>query len=189
MPHILSRSDLDFLLFDLLDAEGLTAYPRFAEHSRESIGQVLDLAEQLAEDLFQPHAAKSDAQEPRFDGKDVHLIPEIKQALDAYVDAGFPGAGFDAELGGLQLPYTIAQAVAAIFYAANVATAGYPMLTIAAANLLQVHGSEEQKRRYLTPMVAGRFFGTMCLSEPQAGSSLADIRTKAVPQGDGSYRL
>ncbi len=189
MPHILSRRDLDFLLYDLLGAEDLTAFPRFAEHSRESMDQVLDLAEQLAEDLFQPHAAKSDAEEPRFDGQSLRMIPEIGQALDAYVEAGFVGAGFDVELGGLQLPYSVVQAVAAIFYAANVATAGYPMLTIAAANLLEAYGDDAQKRRYLRPMVAGRFFGTMCLSEPQAGSSLADIRTKAVPQADGSYRL
>ncbi len=189
MPNILSRRDLDFLLYDLLEAESLARYPRFAEHGRESFQAILDLAEQIAEEQFQPHAAKSDREEPSFDGARVTIIPEVKQALDAYVEAGFLGAGFDEDLGGLQLPYTLVQAVAALFYAANITTAAYPMLTTAAANLLAAYGDESQRERYLKPLVAGRFFGTMCLSEPQAGSSLADIRTRAVPQEDGSYRL
>lgn len=189
MPHILRRRDLDFLLYDVLQTEGLTAYPRYAGQGRADYDQILDLAEQLAETQFQPHAAKVDREEPHFDGERVLIIPEVKQALDAYVEAGFVGAGFDADLGGLQLPYTLVQAASAFFFGANVATAGYPMLTVAAANLLSVYGDEEQRERYLKPLVAGRFFGTMCLSEPQAGSSLADIRTRAVPQADGSYRL
>ncbi len=115
MPHVLRRRDLAFLLYDVLDAQSLTAFPRYREHSRESFDAILDLAEKLAEDHFQTHAARSDAEEPRFDGERVHIIPEVKQALDAYVEAGFLGAGFDAELGGLQLPFTLVQAVAAIF--------------------------------------------------------------------------
>ncbi len=189
MPHILRRRDLDFLLYDVLKAENLTAYQRFEGQTRADFDAILDLAEQLAEEQFQPHAAKVDREEPRFDGTRVHIIPDVKQALDAYVEAGFTGAGFDTDLGGLQLPYTLVQAASAFFFGANVATAGYPMLTVAAANLLSVYGNEEQRERYLKPLVAGRFFGTMCLSEPQAGSSLADIRTRAVPQADGSYRL
>ncbi len=189
MPHLLRRRDLDFLLYDVLEVEKLSRYSRYAEHSRESLSAILDLAEQIAEEQFQTHAAKVDRDEPHFDGEQVHIIPDVKAALDAYVEAGFLGAGFDQALGGLQLPYTFVQAIAAYFYAANVATAGYPMLTIAAANLLSVYGDAEQRERYLKPLVAGRFFGTMCLSEPQAGSSLADIRTRAVPQADGSYRL
>jgi len=189
MPHILRRRDLDFLLYDLLEVEALTAYPRFAEQNRETFDQVVDLAWQLAEDLFQPHAAKADAEEPHFDGETVHTLPEMKQALDAYVEAGFMGAAFDTELGGMQLPYTLSKAVSLVFYAANISTTAYAMLTIGAANLLAAYADAWQRERYLKPLVAGRFFGTMCLSEPQAGSSLADIRTRAVPQADGSYRL
>ena len=82
----------------------------------------------------------------------------------------------------MQLPVTVAQACLAMFNAANVSTAAYPFLTIANANLIEAFGSEEQKRQYLPPLLSGRFFGTMCLSEPQAGSSLSDIRTTAQPQ-------
>ena len=89
----------------------------------------------------------------------------------------------------MQLPVTVAQACLAIFNAANVSTAAYPFLTIANANLIEAFGSPEQKAKYLPHLLSGRFFGTMCLSEPQAGSSLSDIRTRAEPQPDGSYRL
>ena len=130
-----------------------------------------------------------DLNEPKFvDGK-VVMDERVGAALAAYREAGFFGAGFDQELGGAQMPETVRSAVGFIFSMANVATAAYPFLTTAAANLIDAFGSPEQKARFLKPMVEGRFFGTMCLSEPQAGSSLADITTKAEPQEDGSYFL
>ena len=189
MPHLINRRDLDFLLHELLDVGQLTQAPRFAMHDRATFDEVINAAQRLAEDKFQTHAAKLDANEPEFDGERVHLIPEVKEALDAYIEGGFLSAAFGTEHGGLQLPYTIAQAVGALFLAANPGTAGYPFLTAAAANLLRAHGTPEQQARYMKPMLAGRFFGTMCLSEPQAGSSLGDIKSRAVPQADGSYRL
>src|ERR687890_2884704 len=96
---------------------------------------------------------------------------------------------FDEDLGGLQLPHVVAQAAMAWLNAANVGTAAYPFLTMANARLLVAHGSAEQVDTFARPMVEGRWFGTMALSEPQAGSSLADITTRAEPQDDGSYRL
>ena len=98
-------------------------------------------------------------------------------------------AAQDFELGGMQLPWTVAQACFAWFNAANISTAAYPFLTVANANLIRTFGSEAQKQKYLPSLLSGRFFGTMCLSEPQAGSSLSDIRTTAHPNDDGSYRL
>ncbi len=189
MSHLINRRDLDFLLHEWLDVATLCERPRFAGHDRETFDAVVEAAHTLAADQFAAHAAKLDANEPTFDGERVHIIPEVKTALDAYVDGGFMGTAFDEADGGLQLPYTISQSVAALFTAANIGTAGYPFLTGAAANLLRVVGSPEQQRRYMQPMIAGRFFGTMCLSEPQAGSSLGDIRTRAIPNEDGTYRL
>lgn len=107
---ILSRRDLDFLLYEWLDVEELTTRPRFAEHSRETFDGVLDLCEQLAERYFAPHNKLSDAHEPRFDGTTVTVIPEVKQALEAFAKADLLGMSFDAELGGAQLPVTVAQA-------------------------------------------------------------------------------
>ncbi|NKZ10508.1 acyl-CoA dehydrogenase [Mycolicibacterium septicum DSM 44393] len=186
---ILSRRDLDFLLYEWLDVEKLTALDRFAEHSRETFDGVLDLCEQLATRYFAPHNKLSDANEPTFDGQAVTLIPDVKEAWDAFAAADLIAMGMDAEIGGAQLPATVAQAAFAWISAANVSTSGYLMLTIANANLLARFGSAEQIETFVKPMLAGRFSGTMALSETQAGSSLADITTRAEPQPDGSYRL
>lgn len=189
---LLNRRDLDFLLYEWLDAEALCARRRHADHSRETFDAALETAWAIAENHFAPHAHKADESEPTFDGERVSMIEEVKQALDAYIAAGFPAAAHDYDKGGMQLPYTVNAAVGALFKAANVGTSGYPFLTNAAANLLNAHASESQKARYLTPMLEGRFFGTMALTEPQAGSSLADIRTTATPVGGpegDEYRL
>ncbi|MGZ4536827.1 MAG: acyl-CoA dehydrogenase [Nocardioidaceae bacterium] len=186
---ILSRRDLDFLLYEWLDVEALCTRERFAEHSRETFDAVLDLSEQIATDFFAPHNRKSDLEEPRLVDGRVELVPEVGQALDAFAKADLVGAAMDASVGGMQLPQAVFGACMAWFYAANVATAAYPLLTVANANLLLAHGGPELVERFVRPMLEGRFMGTMALSEPQAGSSLADITTRAVRQDDGSYRL
>nr|WP_204343158.1 acyl-CoA dehydrogenase [Micromonospora terminaliae] len=186
---MLSRRDLAFLLHDWLDVGRLTERPRYAEHSRETFDAVLDLAAQVAAEQFAPHNRAADASEPTFDGQRVRTIPQVKAALDAYARTGLLAATMDESVGGLQLPHAVAAACSAWFQAANVATAAYPFLTLGNANLLLAHGSAEQIDTWVRPMVEGRFFGTMCLSEPQAGSSLADITTRAEPQDDGTYRL
>ncbi|MGD9600963.1 MAG: acyl-CoA dehydrogenase [Gammaproteobacteria bacterium] len=189
MSLLVNRRDVEFFLYEFLRIDGLTARARYSGQDRAVYDAILDAAETLATEQFAPHAAKADEEEPAFDGRRVRLIPEVKEALDAYVEAGFMGASFDTALGGMQLPWTIAQCCALYFNAANISTTAYPFITIAAANLLSTFGSSEQKRKYLEPLVAGRYYGTMCLSEPQAGSSLADIRTRAVPQPEGHYLL
>lgn len=186
---LLSRRDLDFLLFEWLRVEDLTTRDRFAEHSRETFSALLDLCEDLATRYFAPHNKKNDAHEPTFDGERVSIIPEVKQALDAFAKADLLAMSMDHALGGWQLPTVVAGAGLAWFHAANVATAGYVLLSLANANLLANYGTAEQIERFVKPTLAGRFTGTMCLSEPQAGSSLADITTRAEPQDDGSYRL
>src|SRR4051812_42805595 len=186
---LLPRRDLDFLLYEWLDVELLTKRPRYAEHSRETFDSVLDLSEQMATKHFKPHNKKSDANEPTFDGTTVHLIPEVKQALDVFAQSGLIASAMDESIGGMQLPSVVAGACFAWFQAANVGTSSYPFLTIGNANLLQKYGTAEIVDAYVRPMVEGRFFGTMCLSEPQAGSSLSDVTTRAEPQDDGTYRL
>ncbi|MGH8504351.1 MAG: acyl-CoA dehydrogenase [Stenotrophobium sp.] len=189
MSALINRRDLDFLLYEWLDVPALCRHPRYAQHDRATFESVIEAAHTLAEQEFLPFAAKLDANEPQFDGERVKQIPELQHALRAYVEGGFLSAAFDAEHGGLQLPYVVAQAVAAMFASANGAAAGYMLLTAAAANLLRAHGSAAQQQTYMRPMLAGRWFGTMCLSEPQAGSSLGDIRTRASANDDGSYSI
>jgi len=186
---IINRRDLDFQLFEVLDAEALITRPRYAEHSRETFNAVLDTALAMAEEKFAPHNRKADEHEPSFDGQRVSIIPEVADALKAFCEAGFIAAAHDFERGGMQLPVTLTQAAFSLFKGANVGTAAYPFLTIANANVIHRFGSEEQKARYLGPLLAGRYFGTMALTEPQAGSSLSDITTSATPNPDGTYSI
>lgn len=184
-----TRDDLQFLLFDWLKAEKLARQSKYAHCDRESVDAMLDAALNLAAAEFLSHAAKSDVTPPIFENGTVQLIPEVGRALNAYQEAGFFGMQTPLEEGGLGLPYTVVSAIGSIFSCANVATNGYAFLTQAAANLIREVASDEQKRRYLPAMAEGRWYGTMCLSEPQAGSSLADIRTIAEPMPDGRYTL
>ncbi|MGE5145596.1 MAG: acyl-CoA dehydrogenase family protein, partial [Candidatus Eiseniibacteriota bacterium] len=183
MPFI-DRATLDFLLYDWLAADALTARPRFAEHSRETFDAVLDLSTRLADEHFAPHYKLSDRLEPSLDGDTVHVLSEIKDALQAYAEAGLFAASFDEALGGAQIPTLIHTASTAMTMAANIATAAYPMLTVANARLLTTFGTPAQIEVFARPQIEGRWFGTMCLSEPQAGSSLADITTRAVVDGE-----
>lgn len=181
MSPIVNRRDLDFHLFEVEALDDLFKHDRYAEHDRATVTAIIDTAQQIAETYYQPCAARLDANEPGFDGERVVLISEVAEALGAYADAGFFSAGFDEELGGFQLPAIVTNAVAGIFSAANLGVANYHFLTIAAAHMLAEFGTDTQKQLYLGPMLEGRCFGTMCLSEPQAGSSLSDITTRAVP--------
>jgi butyryl-CoA dehydrogenase len=186
---LLSRRDLDFLLHDWLDVESLTKRERFAEHTRETFDAVIDLCAEIAAEHFAPHNKRNDAEEPEFIDGRVRMHPEVKVALDVVAAAGLISAGMDAEVGGLQLPQVVQTACHAWFQAANTGSWAYAFLTIANANLLLAHGTSEQIDTFVRPMLEGRFHGTMALSEPQAGSSLADITTRAEPQDDGTFRL
>ena len=190
MPEtLICQRNLAFELYEVLDAEALTRRERFAEHSRETFDAALGTARTIAEKYFAPHNRKSDEHEPVYQNGEAVLIPEVKPAVDAFIEAGFHNAGRSFEDGGMQLPNLLSRACFAHFQSANIATSSYPMLTMGAAHLIEAFGSDEQKRLFLQPMIDGRFFGTMALTEPHAGSSLSDIRTRAEPAGDGSYRL
>lgn len=189
MNKLLNPRDIEFLLYEFLDTASLPARSRYQEHSRETFDATIDTARKIAEQYFANHNAKADANEPRFDGETVHLIPETKAAWDAFADAGFLAAHYPFEEEGMQLPEIILRVAMSLVNAANVATAGYSFLTIGAGNLIASFGDEAQKTRYLQYMKTGRFAGTMALTEPNQGSALADITTKAVPQADGSYRI
>ena len=186
---LLSSRNLAFELYEVLDAEGLTRRERFAEHNRETFDAAIGTARSIAEKYFAPHNRKGDENEPRYENGQAVLIPEVKPAVDAFLEAGFLNAARSFEAGGMQLPTLLSQACFAHFQAANAATTSYPFLTMGAANLIESFGNDEQKQRFLQPMIDGRFFGTMALTEPHAGSSLSDIRTRAEPASDGTYRL
>ncbi|CAN5363786.1 acyl-CoA dehydrogenase [soil metagenome] len=187
---IMSRRDLEFLLYEWLDVVSLTKRERFAEHDRDTFDAVLDLSEALATEYFAPLNRKADLQEP-FVGPDgaVEMIPEIAAAMAAYTKSGLPASTFDASLGGMQLPLTVHHAASSYFQAASVGAYAYPFLAAGNANLVVAHGTAQQIEQFAQPIIDGRWYGTMALSEPQAGSSLGDITTRAILQDDGTYRL
>jgi len=186
---LVHRDDLDFLLFDVLESRALLTRARYADHSEETFRAAIETAYKLASDYFAPHNRKSDENEPRFDGKTVTTLPEVGVAVRAFAQAGFLAANHDYELGGMQLPVTISQSCLALFRAANVGSSAYCFLTAANANLIRAFGTEAQKRRFLPPLLEGRWLGTMALTEPNAGSSVPDLRSTAVPLPDGRYAI
>ena len=176
------RPTLDFLLYDWLDAAALNGRERFSDHSRETFDAVLDTCERIAREKYAPHNRTVDTQEPHFDGEKVVLPQATHDAHAAFVESGMLAAAQDYDIGGMQLPYTV-QAAANAFFAKASVSIGSNMLTSGNANLLMVHGTELQKQVFALNEFAGRWAGTMCLSEPQAGSSLSDVATRAVPDG------
>jgi len=186
---IINRRDLGFLLHELLQVESLTRAPRFAEHSRETFDAALDTALLIASEQYAPHRRQADLDEPRIEGDRVRLIPEVGRALRAFIDAGFLAATFDEAHGGMQLPHCVANACWSAFKAANIATDTYATLTIGVANMIETFGTPAQKALWLPQLLSGRSFGTMVLTEPQAGSSLAELQTSATPRPDGLYAI
>jgi len=173
------RQTLDFLLHDWLKVQELTHRERFAEHSAETFAAVLDTCERIARDKFAPFNRLADTQEPHFDGERVHLPQATHDATKAYAESGMLAAAQDYDVGGMQLPCVIEMAGNAFFSKASVAMGGYAMLTSGNASLLMAHGTPLQREVFASNEFAGRWFGTMCLSEPQAGSSLSDVATRA----------
>ena len=176
------RSTLDFLLYRWLATDSLNQRERFADHSRETFDAVFDTCERIAREKYAPFNRLVDTQEPHFDGEKVILPQATHDAQKAYAASGMLGAAQDYDVGGMQLPYTVEAAANAFFAMASVSM-GSSLLTTGNANLLMVHGTPVQKDVFAKNEFSGRFSGTMCLSEPQAGSSLSDITTRAVSDG------
>lgn len=177
MPFSLPpRRHIDFLLFDWLKAD--------ATVDRDLANGLLDLSERVAGEQFLPHYKQADIEEPVLDADgQVRVCPAVRLALLRYAEVGLFSAGFSEDLGGLEFPFLLCAASFTYFAAANIATSAYPMLTAANARLIATHGNSKQIEQFALPQIQGRWFGTMCLSEPQAGSNLADIRTRAVADG------
>lgn len=182
------RHTVDFLLNDWLKVDSLLQRERFADHSLETFGQVLDTCERMAREKYAPFNRLVDTQEPRVesgpDGDRVVLPAATQAAWDAYAASGMLSAAQNYDIGGMQLPYVVEAAANAFFAKASVSI-GSGMLSVGNANLLMKHGTPLQQQVFALNEFSGRFSGTMCLSEPQAGSSLSDVATRAVPDGDG----
>jgi butyryl-CoA dehydrogenase len=186
---LVNHKDLSFLLYTVFNTQELTDHPLYQEHDKTTFDAVISTSNRIALDYFEPHNSKADEHEPQFDGERVSTIPEVKEAWKHYANAGLLNSRQRFEDGGMQLPAIVHSACSGLFAAANPSTAGYTFLTSAAANVIQAFGDDKQKAMFLPGMADGRYAGTMALTEPDVGSSLGDLNTKAIAQKDGSYKL
>jgi alkylation response protein AidB-like acyl-CoA dehydrogenase len=176
------RDTLNFLLHDWLQVASLSQRERFADHSRETFDAVLETCERIAREKYAPFNRLVDTQEPHFDGEKVLLPQATHDAHHAYAASGMLSASQDYDIGGMQLPFVVEAAANAFFACASVSI-GSGLLSVGNANLLMKHGTPLQKEVFALKEFSGQWSGTMCLSEPQAGSSLSDITTRAIQDG------
>jgi butyryl-CoA dehydrogenase len=180
---------VELLLDDVVQADALCRLPYFAEHSRETFELYLASCRRLARDaLFAAYRPMDEAPPTLVDGR-VKLHPRMHALWPRIVELGAIGATRPAEVGGQQLPITVATLAHAYLMAANLSAVGLAGLTSGAAHLIEAFGDDDVRARFLAPMMEGRWTGTMALTEPQAGSSLADLTTRATPAADGTYRI
>jgi len=179
-----------FLLEDVFGIERYNNLPGFAEASPDVIEAILSQGAKLCEEVLQPLNRVGDLEGcTRHEDGRVTTPKGFKAAYDAFAQGGWIGLAAAPEYGGQGLPYTLAAVMNEFASSANMAFAMYPGLTMGAIAALATHGSEEQRRLYLPPMIAGTWSGTMNLTEPHCGTDLGLIKTKAVPNGDGSYAI
>ena len=174
------RATVDFLVFDWLQAGALCERERYADHSPETLAQVLDTCERVAVERFAPVNRACDVEEPRVDAEGRVVLPaSTATAVQAYFETGMQAASQDAEHGGLQLPCVVEMAGNAFFSKASVGCGGYTLLTSGNASLILAHGTPKQREVFAARELTGQWMGTMCLSEPAIGSSLGDITSRA----------
>ncbi|NWN81836.1 MAG: acyl-CoA dehydrogenase [Halomonas sp.] len=189
IPFAAPVRDFRFVLEELLD-HGSLSLPGFEEASPDLVEAVLEEAAKLAGEVWAPLNASGDQQGcTRRDDGGVDVPEGFVEAYQAYAEGGWNGIGVSESLGGQGLPEVVASAVQEMLQGANMALGLCPMLTAGAIEALAHHGNEALRSTYLPKLVEGRWTGTMNLTEPQAGSDLSKVRTRAVPQEDGSYRL
>jgi alkylation response protein AidB-like acyl-CoA dehydrogenase len=186
---LLDDRTVEFLLYEVLDAEALCNLPDFGEHNRHTFDLFLASARTLARRVLFPNYRTIDASPPVLRDGRVFIHPLLKASWPQLVDLGIIAATRNPEVGGVQLPLLVSSLASAYLMAGNLSAYALAGLTSGAAHLLEAFGSRDLKARFMAPLYAGTWTGTMALTEPHAGSSLADVRTRATPTPDGSYRL
>ncbi|TAE91735.1 MAG: acyl-CoA dehydrogenase, partial [Runella slithyformis] len=185
----ISVRNLKFLLHEVFNASEVTKFPHFEHIDKEAIDMILDSAMQIADNIAGPIAQEMDRKPSEFANGKVTVHPDVHKFIQAMGEAGLIGSQASLEVGGSQLPETVRTATGFSLTAANNSIVMFTGLTSGAANLIATFGSEELKNTYLEKMYAGEWQGTMCLTEPQAGSSLHYITSSATPLEDGSYKI
>ncbi len=189
MGKFVSERNLKFLLYEVLACESLTRYEYFEEHNRETFDMVLEIALKMGRDLLQPCLKEMDQSPPILVNGEIIVHPMVKTYMTECGEGGWISANAPFDLGGQQLPTIISNSCLFVFGAANYSASVYPMLTTGAAHLIESFASSELVETFVPKMFAGQWQGTMALTEPQAGSSLADITTHAEPAEEGYYKI
>jgi alkylation response protein AidB-like acyl-CoA dehydrogenase len=188
---LVNTRDLRFVLYEMLDIEKLTRYEYFADHSRETFDTAMDAAYKLAREVCWPAYTEMDKLGVSLDAKNRKtIVPECMHKIwHAYKEGGWNGATAPFDVGGQQFPAAVAAATSFIFNAANTAANMYVAGAYGAAGLILSFGNDKLKKTYLEKLYNGEWGGSMCLTEPQAGSSLSDVKTTAVKASDGDYYM
>lgn len=186
---LISDRDVEFILYEMLDAARLCLLPHFAHHSRETFDLVAASARRMAREVLWPAYKPMDEEPPVFKDGRIRVHPRMHAMFPALADLGLTSATRPESVGGQQLPLTVAALAGAYLMAANLSAYGYLGLTTGAAHLIEAFGSEALKRDYMDRMYAGEWTGTMALTEPGAGSSLSDVKTRAVPTPNGYHLI
>jgi alkylation response protein AidB-like acyl-CoA dehydrogenase len=184
-----SRRNIQFLLYEVLNAEALTQYDYFNAHDRETFDMTLDTATEISEKIMWAHYVDSDRKPPELENGQVKVHEGVLAFIKAYAESGLLSATFPVEWEGQQLPKTVNAAVEYICMCGHNSFIMFTDLAVGCSNLILNFGTDEQKRQFVLPLLSGKWGGTMCLTEPQAGSSLSDISTMALPQSDGTYKI
>ncbi len=185
----LSERNLDFMLYEVHDVERLSSLPYYEDHTRETYDLVVNTALRLARNLMYPYLREMDEKPPVLEDGQVKVHPVVKTLMKEWGEGGWISSAMPYDIGGQQLPVTVHMACTYIFAAANFPATGYSGLTTGAAHLIFTYGTKELIESYTPRMLAGEWQGTMALTEPQAGSSLADITTQAEPTDQGYYKI
>lgn len=185
----ISDRNLKFLLHEVFRIEELIRYPYYEDHSKEIFDMILDTALKVSKDKLFPILEEMDTDQPEFVDGHVTVHPNVRDLMNEFGEGGWINANFSYDLGGQQLPLAVVLASRFVFFAANYSASVYPSLASGSARLIASFGTDEMKDLYLPNMFAGTWQGTMALTEPQAGSSLADITTIAEPTDGGYYSM
>jgi butyryl-CoA dehydrogenase len=189
MNYVAPIKDMQFVLNELAGLKQIQALPGCEDATDETIAAVLEENARFMGEVVAPLNRTGDVEPARWDNGRVITTPGFKQAFDAFVQAGWQGVQHPGEFGGQGLPKVVAAPCMEMLQAANLSFALCPLLTDGAIEALLTAGSDEQKATYIHRLIDGSWTGTMNLTEPQAGSDLSQVRTRAVPQADGTYRL
>ena len=189
-PLVDSR-DVRFVLFELLELEKMNKFPEYADYDKDTYEEFLELAERIAFEQIYPASSEGDKESCTYDAatKEVKIPPSYKPGIDAFYESGFMGVADSPDIGGMGMPFHLGIGCNEFFAAASVPLQMYPGLSHGAMLLVKNFGTEEQKATYIEKLMTGEYGGTMCLTEPDAGSDVGALKTKAVKQDDGTYLI